>query len=68
MPSIQTQILEILFGEGTTRTDVETAATVAQVTVRDLLRSACNVAADHGDIADKSAAYSSACREMGISG
>ena len=64
---MQTQILEILFGAGTTRADVETAAVVAQVTVRDLIRSACDVAADHGDIADKAAAYSAGCREMGLS-
>jgi hypothetical protein len=65
---LSTQILEILFGEGTTRDQVATAAQVAQVRVQDLVRSACDVALEHGDISDKSAAYSAACREMGLSG
>lgn len=65
---LSTQILEILFGEGATTNQVATAATVAQVRVQDLIRSACEVALEHGDIASKSAAYTSACREMGISG
>jgi hypothetical protein len=64
---LATQILEILFGAGTTREQVQTAAEVAQVRVQDLLRSACDVALEHGDISNKSAAYSAACREMGLS-
>jgi len=64
---LATQILEILFGAGTTTDQVQLAAEVAQVRVQDLIRSACDAALEHGDISNKSAAYSAACREMSVS-